>query len=396
MTGVLFLSYTGLLEPLGESQVLAYQERLAQEHTVHIISFERAVDLANEEKVSALKDRLSRVGIVWHPRRYHKWPSALATFWDVGLGTLAALSKVRRHDLEIVHARSYVAGVMALLVKFLLGTRFLFDMRGFWPDERVDGGLWPAGGSMYRVSKWFERKLLLNADHVVSLTHAGVAAMRQFDYLQNRAPPMTVVPTCTSLTRFSPADADRDEDFTLGHVGSVGTWYLFDSAVEAFKLVRRRLPRSRFLVLNRGAHGFIRERLAAAGIPMECVELREVTYAEVPQQMRRMHAGVFFIKPVFSKQASAPTKFAEFLACGIPCLSNLGVGDMAHILLMDRVGVAVDVTASASMAEGVDALLRLCEDPKISERCVASAQRNFSLEEGTEAYRSIYREMLRV
>ena len=35
--------------------------------------------------------------------------------------------------------------LIALGVKRVTGARFLFDMRGLWADERVDGGLWPGG-----------------------------------------------------------------------------------------------------------------------------------------------------------------------------------------------------------------------------------------------------------
>ena len=33
--------------------------------------------------------------------------------------------------------------LMALPAKRMTGAKLLFDMRGFWADERVDGGLWP-------------------------------------------------------------------------------------------------------------------------------------------------------------------------------------------------------------------------------------------------------------
>src|SRR5690606_9927852 len=133
----------------------------------------------------------------------HKRLSLLATLWDIAVGT-AGWRLVRRHGLGIVHARSYVPRTMALLVKGLTGAKFVFDMRGFWVDERVDGGLWKRGGILYRGGKWVERKLLRSADHVVSLTHAGVREMRGFGYLQERMPPMTVIPTCADLDRFRP------------------------------------------------------------------------------------------------------------------------------------------------------------------------------------------------
>ena len=278
---------------------------------------------------------------------------------------------------------------MAWLVTRLTGAKLLFDMRGFWADERVDGGLWPREGRMYKVAKWFERKFLLGADHVVSLTHAGVREMQRFDYLQGRMPPVTVIPTCADLDRFQPKQTDKS-GFVLGYVGSAGTWYLFDAAVACFAQLRKMRPDARLLIINRNEHDYIRQCLAAGGIPLEAVELRAASHAEMPAQMARMHATAFFIKPVFSKQASAPTKLGEFLGCGIPCLANIGVGDMAEILESDRVGVAVEAFDSASLEAGLLRLLALLDEPDIHERCVATAQEQFSLEQGVVRYRSIY------
>ena len=392
--GVLYISYTGLLEPLGQSQVLAYQERLARARPVHIISFERAEDLADSDRVAALRARVERAGIHWHPRRYHKRPSALATLWDIVIGGYLGVRLARRYRIGIVHGRSYVASVMALIVKRQAGAKFVFDMRGFWVDERVDGGLWRRDGSLYPVAKWFERKLLLGADHVVSLTHAAVGEMKRFDYLQGCMPPVIVIPTCADLARFVPMDGHRaPRGFTLGYVGSAGTWYLFDATVAAFRYLQTLQPDAKFLIVNRNEHDLIRTKLSAGGVDLASVEIQRADPVEIPQLMARMDATAFFIKPAFSKQASAPTKLGEFLGCGIPVLSNAGVGDMAQILRQDGVGIAVDATDEASIRQGVSGLLALCDEPDIRQRCVASAQRHFSLEEGVARYGAIYREL---
>jgi glycosyltransferase involved in cell wall biosynthesis len=276
----------------------------------------------------------------------------------------------------------------------MMAAKLLFDMRGFWVDERVDGGLWPPGGLLYRAGKRIERWLLRSADHVVSLTEAGVREMQAFDYLRERRPPMTVIPTCADLVRFRPAATRGEHGFTLGYVGSVGTWYLFDEALAAFTALLAWRPDARLLVVNRGAHGYIRERAVASGLPMEAIEIRAASHDEVPAQMARMDAGVFFIKPMFSKQASAPTKLGEFLGCGIPCLSNEGVGDMAAILREDDCGVAISRFDAAAIAAGIDALLALVADPGARDRCVQAAARHFSLEEGVRRYRGVYQALV--
>ena len=391
MPGVLYISYDGMLEPLGQSQVLAYLKRLAADRPIHLISFEKADDWANVAERERLARDISASGIVWHPLRYHKRPTAVATAWDIASGMRLGLWLVLRHRLRIVHARSYVSSVMALGIKRIKGLRYLFDMRGFWADERVDGNLWPRTGRMYRVSKGFERRFLLAADHVVSLTHAAVTEMQRFPYLQGRMPPVTVIPTCADLTRFKPLPRTQERaGFVLGYVGSAGTWYLFDEVVACFAELLRLRPDARFLIVNRGEHAYIRERLAAAGVPAESVELTTATHAEVPQQIARMDAGIFFIRQVFSKQASAPPKLAELLGCGVPCLGNAGVGDMAEVLEGERVGVALKSFDEAALAKGLQDLLQLAADPATRARCVEAAQKHFSLDEGVRRYAAVY------
>ncbi|MFC5489965.1 glycosyltransferase [Dokdonella soli] len=389
MTAILFISYDGILEPLGQSQVLAYLERLVAGRRIHLLSFEKAEDWADNARCNDVAARIRAAGIHWHPRRYHKRPSALATAYDIMIGALTALWLVVRHKVRIVHARSYVAAVMTMTVKSTAGSKFVFDMRGFWADERVDGGLWPRDGRLYHIAKWFERRFLLRADHVVSLTHAAVREMERFSYLQGCMPPITVIPTCADLARFAPVDAPRG-GFVLGYVGSAGTWYLFDAAVACFGRLRTLRPDARLLIINRNEHAYVRERIAAGGVPMEAVELRSAEHAEVPAQMARMHAAVFFIKPVFSKQASSPTKLGELLGCGIPCLANAGVGDMAQILRDDEVGVAIDCFDAGALDQGLRQLMDLVDAPGIRARCVESAHRHFSLDEGVARYRAVY------
>lgn len=388
---MLYISYDGMLEPLGQSQVLAYLKRLAVGRRIYLISFEKFEDWSKQPERERAKNEIAEAGIEWRPLRYHKRPSAVATAWDIACGIAVGLWLVRRHRLQIVHARSYVPSVMALALKRLTGVAYLFDMRGFWADERVDGGLWPRNGRMYGAAKRFECHFLLAADHVVSLTHAAAREMQRFSYLEGRMPPVTVIPTCADLARFKPMSRARvDDRVVLGYVGSAGTWYLFDEAVACFALLRAMRPDSHFLIVNRGEHDYIRQRLAAAGVPEPAFELTTAPHSDVPRQMAQMDAGVFFIKPVFSKQASAPTKLAEFLGCGIPCLGNAGVGDMADMLESENVGVAIKAFDEVSMSEGLQRMLRLTADPTTRARCVATAAKHFALDEGVAKYGSIY------
>ena len=388
--GVLYISYDGMLEPLGQSQVVAYLEKLSDGRRIHLISYEKPRDWADGDRRNAMKARIADAGIRWHPLRYHKSPTAPATAYDVAVGTALALGLVIRHRLSMVHARSYVAALIAIVLKRATGVRFLFDMRGLWADERVDGGLWPQNGRLYRMTKRLERRFLEAADHVVTLTDLSAIEISRFPYLAGRTLHISVIPTCADLDRFSFQGPLAQSPFVLGYVGSVGTWYLIDEMLRCFHVAAEEVPGARLLIVNRNDHSLIRDRLRALGIDSAAVQIIAADHADVPALIGRMSAAMAIIKPSYSKIASAPTKLAEYLGCGVPCLGNIGVGDMEAILESRRVGVALPGFSDVELRDGIQRLVALTREPGVQDRCRHTAVELFSLDIGVEAYRAIY------
>src|SRR5688572_25433871 len=86
----LFLTYDGLLSPLGQSQILPYMRGLrGRGHEVTILSFEQGAS-AEPSAQSELRAQLAAEGIGWVARRYHKRPTAPATAYDVLQGAATA------------------------------------------------------------------------------------------------------------------------------------------------------------------------------------------------------------------------------------------------------------------------------------------------------------------
>lgn len=388
---VLYLTYDGLLEPLGQSQVLAYLEQLAPAWTIRVVSFEKEKDRGDATRMAAMRARLAAANIGWTPLAYHKTPTVPATLFDIAQGVAVATWLTLRHRIVILHARSYVAALMAMLTKRMTGAKFLFDIRGFWADERVDGGLWPKDGGLYRTVKRIESALVANADHMVTLTRASARELENWPAFAAHRPALSVIPTCADLERFSPQAPAANEPFVFGYVGSVGTWYLFDETVEFFLALARRRPDARMLIVNRSEHDAIHATFARHGVAPERYEIVAAEHRDVPRQIARMHAAAAIIKPSYSKIASAPTKLAEYLGCGVPCVGNVNVGDMQEVLESRRVGVALRDFSAEDTQAAVDGLLALLAEPDIRARCVAAARELFSLDVGVAAYGEIYR-----
>lgn len=391
------MSYDGLLEPLGESQVVAYLEILADDYAIHVISFEKKADTTRPQSMARMETRLRTAGIVWHPRRYHKRPRVLSTLWDMTAAMLLALVLVLRHRARMLHARSVLCAAMLFPAKLVGGAKLLVDIRGFWVDERVDGGMISARRPVYTVLKQLEKTMLAAADHIVTLTRASVPVLRDDARFGRPDAPITVISTCADLALFAPATSPPEphpRPLTIGYVGQIGTWYMLDEMLAFFAAVQRLRPGARLLIVNRRQQDTIARAVQRTGIDPRSVEIVASDHRSVPSHIRRMDAGLALISPFFSKIASAPTKLAEYLGCGVPVVGNAGCGDMAQIIADDRVGIALPNTRPQAIDAAAAALLECLTDPTLGARCVASAHRHFALDVGAESYRRIYRSLI--
>ena len=377
---VVYVSYDGAGEPLGRSQVLAYLQRLARDCDITLISFEK--DRASRPETARL---LQAAGIRWRPLSYHKRPPVLSTLWDVIVGAVAVRRACRALDADIVHVRSYVPALIALVAR--VGRRpLVFDIRGFWADERVEGSIWPAGGWLYRVAKRCERRFFAAADAVVTLTAASVPAIRELGAVSQ---PIAVIPTCAEIDRFVNDEPHPDGPRAIW-CGSLSTFYRFDLAIRFAEALGTPL-----LVLTREAE------LARTQLGDRPAVVRTVAPEDVPGELRPGDIGISFIVGSyegatgrFANLARAPTRFAEYLAAGMVVAVSPGVGDVDAIVAEHELGVVLADDSDDEIERAAREAQTLAEQPATWVRARAVARERYHVDEGAARYLDLYRQLV--
>ena len=402
---VLYITYDGLTDPLGQSQVLPYLAGLAAVgHRITVLSCEKPGRMAQDG--NRMRRQCEAAGIGWTPLAYHKRPPILSSALDAAALQRAALRLHREQSFDIVHCRSYIPARAGLALKRRFGVKLLFDMRGFWPDEKVEGNNWPLANPLYRaVYRYFKRlesRLLRGADHIVSLTEAGKAQVLTRPELAHDPAQITVIPCCVDFDHFPLATAERRKSardrlaipadaHVLAYLGSLGAWYMLDEMLDFFKLYQSRHDAARFLFVTPDEPHAIRLVAAARGIDPDRLLIAAATRDEVPGLLAAADLGIFFIRPVFSKTASSPTKMGEMLAVGLPILANAGVGDVEAMVEDMECGVAVRDFTSEGYTEALGRLGSLDGSPDERRR---KALPWFDVKLGIERYDRVYRSLL--
>ncbi|PWT93580.1 MAG: hypothetical protein C5B55_04280 [Blastocatellia bacterium] len=400
---VLFISYNGMIDPLGQTQVLPYLRELAKLGVrFTLLSYERHKAFTTEgtKQTSALKQTLADEGIEWHWLRYHQTPSIPATVYDVIAGTRYASKLVRRNGIEMVHARSHIPATIALALKKRHGLKMIFDVRGLMAEEYVDADHWKKGGLPYRITKTMERRALTATDAIVTLTERIWPILREWEGIKGRDVVHTVIPCCVDLQLFKTNGLERDQirarlgltdRFTLIYSGSLDGWYLTERMADFFAEYLKTKPTAHLLWLTTGSHSRVRELMSARNISSENFSAHSAFASEVPSFLNAADVGVAFIKPCLSKLASSPTKYGEYLACGLPLVINAGVGDSDALVEEFHVGTLLRTFDADSYRKAAAEVEQLSTECDIRERNRAVAQRLFDLRTvGAKRYAELY------
>jgi len=407
---VLFISYNGATEPLLQSQGLPYLKGLSAKGVECVLlSFEKAPEdrIYYEKKVNKLKEELNNYGIKWYRLRYHKWPSLPATLFDIFLGIVHGTFLVISNKIDIVHGRATVPAAMAYAIARITRKKFVYDERGLTAEEYVDGGMWKESSISYKLTLYFEKRFLENADGLIVLSQNIKDYLRSSNYVPGmhkaKNKDIDVIPCCVDMDRFNKngkaGDLEKNyalsDKFVFLYTGSLGTWYLLDRMIDFFLVAKTVIANAHFLILTHTDKHFVEHAFKNRNLPFSDVTIDQVDFEEMPKYIKSANIGMFFIKPVLSKRSSCPTKFAEYLACGLPVIINAGIGDTDTIVEENKLGSVVRDFQNESYLDALNKLLELLrEKDSLSDRCNMVAKEIFSLESGVSKYFEVYNKVL--
>lgn len=396
-----------MTDPLGQSQVLPYLVGLSQfGYDITLVSFEK------QDRIQSGRTDIERLcksyNIDWHPLRYSRNPPILSTIKDLFLLRLLVGKLQKNNPFDVLHCRSYITALVGQWMNTRFGVKWIFDMRGFWADERVDGKIWnlknPLFRWVYRFFKKKERQFIQEADHIISLTDQARSIIHSWTIVPGQPVPITVIPCCVDLRHFDPASVAESAKLSLRHklnisdtshvisyVGSIGSWYMLPEMLGFFFRWLLKFPDSIFLFISQDDPGFILQEAIKQGVSLDRIRVSGASRPEMPTYISISDCSLFFIKPVFSKKASSPTKQGEIMAMGVPVICNSGVGDTDSVIRAWNSGLLVDQFTSTSFDQVINDLQKAHFD--------AHAMRNgavafFSLDEGVNRYKTVYERVL--
>jgi hypothetical protein len=401
---ILYLTFDGVLEPLGRSQVIGYLTGLAnQGFSYTLLSLERDRDLANQDLLAETEDLLAGHGIKWIRLPYRQGGAKLV-FENIRIMTREALNLIRARPVGLIHARAHVTAAIACYLRFRSRTPYLFDARGYWIDEKAAEGAWFTSSTSYKIAKLIERCMFRHASGIVTLTRLMADDVRSGTLHHDDRIPIAVIPTCTDFAKFrrDPAltlpipEANKARlagKLVIGMMGAINASYYSKEALHLFRLLRGLREDAHLLWVTRQSD--VARILTRDAHISDCdVTIVESTHQDMPMWLNRMDWGFLLLQETLAKRGSVPTKLAEMLACEVRPIHYGCNSEIAAIVRDAGSGISLHDLSKDCLERSARHIAFFPSESETLAFGRRYSETLFSLESGVRKYEALIREVL--
>ncbi len=398
---ILYITYDGLLDPLGASQILPYVYGLYKNsRKIHILSFEK-LSRYKKDHIN-LRAQLNNKNISWSPLIFSSNNGLISKTKDLVKMYFYCWLILTKNRFDIIHARGHTAAEVGVFMKNFYQLKVLFDLRGLWVDERVDKGSWdlarPIDYFQYQYFKMIEKNTLRRCDQLVVLTNAVVQEVQRLASISRSK--ITVIPCCADYDHFYYSTKEYknrtrnqlnidSKELVIGYLGSIGSMYRIDSYLYLLNSLRIKGRKVKGLVITKDINKFNRIMEGDEFIELKSMVIaKSASRKEVPLLLSALDVLIAFTNPSYSKVAMSPTKLGESFASGKPVICNDGVGDIKEMIKTLKAGLLIPNLDKESIDIAADKIDQVIAMGGADLR--DKSRELLSLEKGLKLYERVY------
>ena len=110
----------------------------------------------------------------------------------------------------------------------------------------------------------------------------------------------------------------------------------------------------------------------------------------IVEEIQTLDLNIMFFSSNFAKIASCPTRFPESLSCGVPIITNKGLGDLEKILKSNNIGILIENHDHQEIEKAVTNSISFINNKEIKKNCRNLALKNFDINVGVNSIYKIY------
>tara|TARA_Y100001968_G_scaffold16518_1_gene13135 strand:- start:445 stop:1620 length:1176 start_codon:yes stop_codon:yes gene_type:complete len=387
---ILFISYDGLLDPLGQSQILPYIYGLNElGYNFIILSYEK--ECRDEDEINKLSMDLQSRHIIWFKLKFIR--GKIKRIFRILNGAILVRKLNRKFNIRLVHLRALQPGLIYWLS--YVKKPFIYDMRAF-AGQWVDMGAIRKGSLLELIVKQFELILIKSASAFVVLDKSGERYLKEA-YKVNK--PFKVIPTSTDVSKYNISEQNcllTNRNYKFVFLGGARFPYLPKMALKFINQLIKHGYNCQIDFINESDQEFILNACNEVGFSQSKIKLFSLKRKDVFKVLPSYDCGLAFIATGPWLRMCSPTKIGEYLSAG------LNIVGLEGLEVMDRLAKETNSVDVLSIKQGdifcsketSERIINKINSPKRQLEAIKVASKNYTLNQALNNYANLYSKLV--
>lgn len=386
MIKILYITYDGISDPLGMSQVLSYLKLLPKKNfKIFVFSFEkkkkiqRYFDIINQNEVSHIEFEF----INFRNGSFMKIFSFIIAY-------IKLFKIIRAKQIDIIHCRGYFSALIGGLINLIFNKKFLYDYRSFPLLEWREIG---------KIQNKLLINFLSNLDNFIikKSDHINILVKYAKEYFQKKKfhATFSVIPTCSSINKsfYLPKMKNIKEKISLVYVGGVKNPYNLSDIFKLFQILFKFNSNTFLTIINDDDHHLIKSNNIFVNNTKN-IKVKRIHNESLSEELFKHDFGLLFLDITESRKMSCPTKIGEYLSCGLGLISNQGIKIVDHDLYSyENVNIIKNLD-ELNVESFYRKLILLKNNKNFKLDSINIAKKHFNLFTGVNEYSKIYLKLM--
>jgi glycosyltransferase involved in cell wall biosynthesis len=313
---------------------------------------------------------------------------------------------VKLNKIDIIHCRSYLSGLLATLIRITnKNVKFLFDPRGFFPEEGIEHKRWNADSLNYKFWKYLEKYIITSSDSIIGLStefcdhindicgqkkteliYAGVGLWKYRNHESSRE----------SMRKL----LNIDNKIVFIYVGGLGSWNHPEVIASLYSEIKNRIKNSYLFIITNYNKNQLDKLMKLNSNGQDSYAIMQIHPDEVSKYLAAADFGIMPGRNAESDYGISLTnrtmiglKASEYLASGLPLLANRNIIAVKSLIKEHDIGYLFEYRENGKCILGnnveIDDRYR-----SISIACRKFAEKYLNLDVNSKKYLDLYEKIM--
>lgn len=300
---------------------------------------------------------------------------------------LYVLNHPKKYDLIYVSSPPIFIGITGVLLRKIIGSKFVFEVRDIWPDAILTQKSIKGSLLSYSFGQKLEKWIYSNADLIITVTESAEKIIKK----RSGSTPVITIPNGVDIQLFNRKDQPEKtidefydiQKFRVGYIGSLGFIHDLKTFVKAAKLCEDD-PSIHFTIIGDGGRKNQLNDLIQNLSPNNLEWLGLKNHEKIPYYISSFDLAINPIVQSKAFESIITVKFYEYLACGTPVIT-CGNGSIEKIGNRSEAAITIEPENAELLAKTIKDLKSRPETlAKMSINGISFIRKNYSRETSSQ------------